>query len=55
MSDYLKMKELAEALLNEMSANAARRFLTAHGYDAEKLEDMGFSQSYLSGLGFEIE
>lgn len=59
MKEQVKLVELSkvsiDALVDQIGVTKTRGILKAHGFDADTLEELGFSQSYLCGLGFEIE
>ena len=54
-----ELKALAELLMEELQprkgAASFKRFLIVNGYDADTLADMGFSESFLYGLGMSVE
>ena len=52
-----ELKALAELLMQELEPRRGgfKRFLIMNGYDAQTLADMGFSESFLYGLGFSVE
>ena len=53
--DYWKMQELAQNMMDELTdyigTSGLKRILRKSGLNAEKLVDMGFSESFLYGLG----
>ena len=59
MKDLEKMKDLAELLMAEVeSALGTKRLLATlneHGFDAGVLEGIGFSESFLYGIGISVD
>ena len=53
--DYGKLMELAKAVMEELDGWKLKRVLRENGLTANDLADMGFSESFLYGLGMSVE
>ena len=53
--DYGKLMELAKAMMEEMDGQQLKRVLRENGLSANDLADMGFSESFLYGIGMSVE